>query len=341
MHKSLIPIAFSTKNSFAGGQHSCWLPDVGGTKTALALFELREGQLTRVREAVFSSQEFGSFAEIVRQFNGTAPLPSRLSIAFAGPVQGGKAIATNLGWSIDATALSRELGMEEVFLINDLEAAGYGLAALTEKDFITVYPGQPPATGNAGILSPGTGLGEAGLFWDGSALHPFATEGGHSDFAPRNAFDWALQQYLQQQFGRVSWERVISGPGIHQIFCFLRDVQRREVPKWVQEEMKTGDPAAAISLGAQQDCAICEETQRLFVQYLSVEAANLALKLKATGGIFLGGGILPKIWNEGLQAVFLEHFFEVGRLRPLLESVPVYLVGNQQMALLGAAYFAR
>lgn len=336
----ILPIAFPKRPPLPDGAQLL-AADAGGTKTHLALFELRSRTPVIVKEAVYPSRQFGSLAEIIRQFHSAATLPARLSIAFAGPVQQGKAKATNLDWSVDVEELSATLGIPEVFLINDLEAAAYGLAALKKEDLVTIYASktESEARGNAAIIAPGTGLGEGGLYWDGSALHPFATEGGHSDFAPRNDLDCELFLYLQQQFGHVSWERVITGPGIHHIYRFLLDVKEWQEPAGMREKLKDLDPAAAISLGAQEGCPVCVETLRLFAKYLAVEAANLALKLKATGGIFIGGGVTPKVWNSDLQAVFLEHFFEVGRLRPLIEAVPVRLVVNEKLAVLGAGWY--
>ena len=338
MHQPLVPIAFPTRPPLPEGTQIL-AADVGGTKTALALFEMKGGDLSMVTEDVYPSKQFSSMAEAIREFMQARPLPQRLSIAFAGPVHHGTAKATNLDWIVDIDGLRKELGIPQVFLINDLEAGAFGLAALPKSDIKTVYPGKTPAEGNAAIIAPGTGLGEAGLFWDGSVLHPFATEGGHTDFAPRSAFDWELLLYLQKQFGHVSWERLLSGPGIYQIYCFLRDIKGWEEPAWMQRTMKDQDPAAAISLGAQEGSLLCRETLRLFVQYLAVEASNLALKFKATGGIFIGGGIPPKIWNDALQAVFLDTFFLVGRLRSLMEASPVYLILNPKTVLLGAARY--
>lgn len=349
MHQPFLPLALPKRPPLPEGAQLL-AADVGGTKTALAIFEICGGVLSIAKESVYPSKQFGSLAEAIRHFNGAGRLPARVSIAFAGPVQNGKATATNLGWNIDIAILSKELGIPEVFLLNDLEAYAYGLATLTQRDLISVYPGRAEpggdaeprpdfSEGNVGIIAPGTGLGEGGLFWDGSELHPFATEGGHTRFAPRNEFDCELLFFLQKKYGRVSWERVVSGPGIHQIYNFLRDVKNREEPARVREKMKNHDPAAAISSSAREGCGICAETLHLFTQYLAVEASNLALKLKATGGIFIGGGILPKIWNDDLRAVFLEHFFEVGRLRSLMETVPVHLVLNEKTALFGAAWY--
>ena len=341
MHHSLVPIAFPKRQPLHEGA-TLLAADVGGTKTHLALTEIRDGELSFLKDTVYPSRQFGSLAEAIRTFmSGITQRPERVSIAFAGPVQDGKAYATNLGWHINTRLLMEELDVPEVFLINDLEAEAYGLAALTAQDLVTIYPGHPEAKGNAAIIAPGTGLGEAGLYWDGTALHPFATEGGHTDFAPRNEFDWELLQYLQNKYGHVSWERVVSGMGICNIYDFLRDVKKWEEPLWVQEKMKVQEAGAVIGSTAQEGCAISVETLRVFVRYLAVETSNLALKLNATGGVFIGGGIPPKIWNDHLQEIFLEHFIQVGRLRPLIETVPVHVVLNQKAVLLGAAWYGR
>lgn len=340
MNHSSFPIAFPKRQPIPEGA-TLLAADVGGTKTVLGLFKIHEGELTLIKETRYSSKEFPALTEVIRLFLDTAPLPERLSIAFAGPVLEGKAHATNLGWDIDTRSLSKVTHIPEVYLINDLEAEAYGLAALSKEDLVMIYPGHQPAKGNAAIIAPGTGLGEAGLYWDGAALHPFATEGGHTDFVARNEFDWELYQHLHKKFGHVSWERVVSGPGICNIYDFLRDVKLWEEPDWVKEKMKVREHGEVIGSSAREGCPISLETLRIFVRYLAVEASDLALKLNATGGIFIGGGIPPKIWNSDLQAIFLEHFIQVGRLRPLLESVPVYVVLNTKAVLLGAAHYGR
>ncbi len=341
MHRPLVSIAFPKRPPLKEGAQLL-AADVGGTKTNLALAEIRKGDIHFVKETIYPSKQFGSLAEVIRTFMAdVSRKPERVSIAFAGPVQDGKAYATNLSWHLNTRLLMEELSVPEVYLINDLESEAYGLAALNEKDIVTVYPGHTDARGNAAIIAPGTGLGEAGLYWDGAALHPFATEGGHTDFAPRNAFDWELLQYLQNKFGHVSWERVVSGMGICNIYDFLRDVKRWEEPVWVKERMKTEEQGAVIGSSAQEGCAICMETLRIFMRYLAVESSNLALKINATGGIFIGGGIPPKIWNDHLQEIFLEHFIQVGRLRPLIETVAVHVVLNQKAVLLGAAEYGK
>lgn len=314
--------------------------DVGGTKSDFALFVESKGVLHCIREARYRSQDYSSFSSMANLFLEREIRPSRLSVAFAGPVVQGKAKATNLDWSIDADKLRADLGIPEVFIINDLEGGAYGLAALAPDAFLTVHPGRPVGSGHAGILAPGTGLGAAGLFWNGAAFIPFATEGGHTDFAPREDVDWQLLQYLQNQFGHVSWERVLSGPGIRHIFDFLRNFKGWEVPDWLDEALQKQDSPAAISRSAELGCRIGTETLRLFIRYLAASVSNLALMFNATGGIYLGGGILPKIWNPVLQAVFLEHFVQVGRLRPLMDAVPVRLILHPKIALLGAALYS-
>ncbi len=338
MENLRIPIAFSGKDRAPGHQHIL-AADSGGTKTHMALFEVDHGSFRIVREQIYKSQEWATFTAMVSDFTAAGPRPDRLCFAVAGPVQDGQVHMTNLDWIIDAKELQVATGVEQVSLINDLQGIGYGLAALTSDDIRPIY--QPAATipGNAAIIAPGTGLGEAGLYWDGRAFHPFDTEGGHTDFASRNIFDQDLYSYLQVRFGHVSWERLVSGMGIATIFDYLHESQGMEVPGAVKKKIKAGDKAGAIGQGAQEGYLICQETIALFTRYLAIEASNLALKMKSTGGLYIGGGIPPKIWDAYQQDIFLRHFFQVGRLRPLLESMPVYLIKNQHTALLGAAYY--
>ncbi len=338
MRKTLIPIAFPQSEPPAEGA-AILAADIGGTKTDMALFAARNGLPEIVRERRFSSQAYSSLADIVRDFINGDPIPERFCASFAGPVQNGRAVGTNLDWDIDSRKTAKSLGIQKMFLINDLEANCYGLAALKEEDLLVIYPGKNHEPGNAAMISPGTGLGEGGLFWDGMAYRPFATEGGHSHFAARYEMDWRLFLYLKKKFGHVSWERVISGPGIVMIFNFLRDVEGWDVPDPLKEEMEISDPAAAISISATKGCPICMETLRMFTRYMAQEAANLALKMKATGGLYIGGGIIPKIWNEEHHAIFYEYFFAVGRLEPLVAAVPVTIILNPKTAMLGAAYY--
>ena len=227
-----------------------------------------------------------------------------------------------------------------VVFINDLEANSYGLAGLQSNELAAIHTINTKSTGNIAIIAPGTGLGEAGLYYDGKKYHPFATEGGHSDFSPRTEQDIDLFRYLQQHYGHVSWERVLSGPGIHAIFTFLTTVERKQIPAWLAEQLQDGDPTPVISNAAiHQQEPVCLETLQLFVRYLAMETASLCLKLKATGGCYLGGGIPPKILPLLQTGEWYKHFLDMGRMKDLLEQIPVYVVLNDKTALLGAAYY--
>ncbi len=338
MQKLFIPIAFPQRERLFE-DHRVLAADVGGTKTHLALCHIKNGVCEIEKDYKYASKEWDVFHDIILDFASEVTLPERLCIAFAGPIHQGKAQATNLNWKLDCKDLSKKLGIPRVSLINDLEANAFGLSALTKKDVETIYDGNERPVGNVAVISPGTGLGEAGLYWDGDALHPFATEGGHCDFGPRSPMDVEILQYLQSKHDHVSWERVLSGPGIHTIYRFLRDVKKRETPFWLEKNVNEGDPAAEISKGVKDNCGICLETLEQFVRFLAIEAANLALKIKSTGGLFIGGGIIPKIWNDELKNVFLEHFFPVGRLQSLIQEVPIHIILNSKTALLGAAFY--
>jgi glucokinase len=227
-----------------------------------------------------------------------------------------------------------------VVFINDLEANGYGLAGLQSNELAAIHTSNTKPAGNIAIIAPGTGLGEAGLYYDGKKYHPFATEGGHSDFSPRTEQDIDLFRYLQQHYGHVSWERVLSGPGIHAIFTFLTTVQRKQIPGWLTEQLQDADPTPVISNAAiHQQEPVCLEALQLFIRYLAMEAASLCLKLKATGGCYLSGGIPPKILPLLQTGEWYKHFIDMGRMQNLLEQMPVYVVLNDKTALLGAAYY--
>jgi glucokinase len=220
-----------------------------------------------------------------------------------------------------------------------MEANAYGLAALQDKDFETLMYGSK-IRGNAALISPGTGLGEAGMFWDGSHYHPFACEGGHCDFSPRNELDIKVLQYFRKKYEHVSWERLLSGPGILDLYLFLRQISGKKEPEWLRNEMSKGNPSATITGTAMEGKdSVCVETLDTFIRFLAIEAAQLALKYKATGGIYIGGGILPKIITGINREIFYNNFVQSGRLNALLEMVPVKVILNEKTALLGAAYY--
>jgi glucokinase len=317
--------------------------DIGGTKTRLALFDLLGDRLHCLAEEKYASRSCASLLEVVSAFVGKHRLRVKAAcFGVAGPVRHGRAQATNLPWVVDAVELGQELGLARAGLINDLEANAHGLAALPPEDLLVLNPGEGEAVGNAAIISAGTGLGEAGLFWDGTRHLPFASEGGHTDFAPSNDLQSELLGYLRVRFGHASWERVLSGPGLVNIYEFLRDSARGEEPIWLKESLHGPDPAAAITKAAlNQTSDLCEQALNLFVALYGAEAGNLALKLMATGGVFIGGGIAPKILPRLKDGTFMQTFVSKGRLQPFLEAICVRVVLNDRTALLGAACYAR
>ena len=334
----LLQFGISKNKQVTGKNNLVLAGDIGATKTNLALFKVEGNDLILLRETQYKSHDFKNIIELTNTFIKNNQLPDSICFGVAGPVLNGHAKLSNIMWEIDSNELSNHFGVKNVQLINDLEATAYGLAMLNEKDIAVIHKGNDAAVGNAAVIAPGTGLGEAGLYWDGNYYHPFATEGGHCDFAPRNQFDFELYTFLQKKFSHVSWERLVCGPGIVNIYDFLRDEKKREEPEWLKEKFKNGDAAAVISQHVKQS-EICKETMQLFIRYLAYESANLVLKLKATGGLFIGGGIAPQIVSLFENNVFYSSFCQSGRLNYLLEKVPVKIILNTKTALLGAAYY--
>lgn len=334
----LIPIAF--KNEIRSGQKSVSLlaADIGGTKTNIALYQADSSGLKMINQKRYASKDHSSLNDIIHDFSGSN-LPDRISAAVAGPVVNGKSKLTNLPWILDSEAMSKEMKVPVCF-INDLEATAYGMAGLDKDELTTLAEGEAGSKGNIAIIAPGTGLGEAGLFWDGQRYHPFATEGGHSDFSPRTSTDVDIFYFLQKQFGHVSWERVVSGMGIKNIFHFLTDSRKEQIPEWLSQRMQDEDPAAVISQAAlHHEDLFCAETMELFVRYLATEAASLVLKLMATGGLYLAGGIPPKIVPLLQTDSWTKNFDNNGRMHELSDRIPVHVVLNDKMALQGAAYY--
>lgn len=315
--------------------------DIGGTKTRLAIVTVNGTQLTIEHEVSYPSQDYDKFETLLAEFLSGIDTPGCAAFGVAGPVAGRVVRTTNLPWCIDADALQRQFDFASCTLLNDLEATACGLPALGAEDLLILQPGAADAVGNAAVIAAGTGLGEAGLYWDGKQHQPFATEGGHTSFAPSNTLEFALLRHLQQQFGHVSWERVVSGMGIvslHEFLCRYRSV---DIPDWLAQEMNKGDAAAAISNAAlaSRD-AICAETMHFFVRLYGAEAGNLALKVMSRGGLYIGGGIAPKILPMLKSGEFLEAFLNKGRMRHLLEAMPVSVILNDRAALYGPALSA-
>ncbi len=316
--------------------------DIGGTHARLAYFQPQDGQLKIAAQGVFPSREHRGLDEIVAQFVGRqATHPDMACFGVAGPVRNGKVETSNLPWTVEASRLAAELQLPSTMLINDLEANAWGIASLGEKDLVALNRVKGTPVGNQAVVSAGTGLGEAGLFWNGNGYDIFASEGGHCDFAPRTELEIDLLRYLMARFGHVSYERIVSGPGLVNVYHFLRDTHRGEEPPWLTDELAHGDQAATISRAAMAGKSIlAEHALDLWISIYGAEAGNLALKLMATGGVFLGGGIAPKVISKLSGPLFMQAFLGKGRMQPLLESIPVKVITNDSIALFGAARYA-
>jgi glucokinase len=313
--------------------------DIGGTNARLAFFDVTDGRFRLVSATVYPSREYSGLDQIVVKFVEAAKVrPDSACFGVAGPVRNGRVETSNLPWLIESKRLADELKINNALLINDLEANAWGIPLLEPTDVVSLNQVKGNPVGNQAVISAGTGLGEAGMYWDGTQHQVFACEGGHTDFAPRNQTEMDLLHYLQKRFGHVSYERAVSGPGLVNLFHFLRDTGRGTEPDWLSEEMLHMDPAAAISkAGLEGKCALCEHTLDLFVSLYAAEAGNLALKLMATGGVYLGGGIAPKLLSKLAGPLFMQSFVSKGRMQTLMEAMPVRVITNDKTALLGAA----
>jgi glucokinase len=316
--------------------------DVGGTNTRLAFFESQNGRPVPAVIEVFLSKDYAGLEEIFPKFLSHHSYPvDAAAFGVAGPVQDGRSITPNLPWIVEARTLAATLRLERVELVNDLEANAHGIGVLEDRDFAVLNPGDAPAAGNRVLISAGTGLGEAGLIFGRDGYIPYASEGGHADFAPRSEIEIDLLRHLSKTFEHVSYERVLSGPGLRNIYLFFRDTGRADEPAWLAQEMEHGDPARVVSEHALNGSSpLCVLALDLFVSIYGAEAGNLALKAMATGGVYVGGGIAPKILPKLKEPGFLEAFRAKGRLSKLLEAIPVCVILNDKTALLGAGRLA-
>jgi glucokinase len=316
--------------------------EIGGTHARLAAFETEGNKLHCVLDTVFESQQRTGLAEIVAEFVKTNGVPvDSACFGVAGPVRNGRCKISNLAWTIDARELAKQLRLQSVGLLNDLEAYAYGIDALGDEDFITLNQGAEDAEGNRAVVSARTGLGVAGLYWDGRRHHPFACEGGHTNFAPRNEVEDELLRYLRTKYTRVSYERIASGPGIKNIYDFLRETRRAEEPDWLKEQLqKAPDAPAAISLlAAEGKAPICDQALSLFVSVYGAHAGDCALTFMTTGGIFIGGSIAAKNLPKLREPAFMESFLDKGRMAELLKDMPVKVVLKDDAGIMGAARY--
>ena len=316
--------------------------EIGATRTRLAAFETEGNQLQCAVEKTYMSQQHDGLPGILAHFIKTEGIPVHSAcFGVAGPVRAGRSKISNLPWVIDAREIAKQLRLNSVGLLNDLEAYAYGIDGLESKDFITLSEGAEGAEGNRAVISAKTGLGMAGLYWDGFRHHPFACEGGHADFAPRNDLQMELLAYLQKKYGRISCERILSGPGIKNIYDFLRDTRKVEEPEWLRTQMSAApDPPALISqMALESKSAICDQTLSIFVSVFGAETGNCALNFMSTGGIFIGGSIAAKIVPKMKDPVFLESFLDKGRMGTILKDMPVKIVANDDSGMIGAARY--
>ncbi len=312
--------------------------DIGGTKTHLALFE--KDSEKPIKDKKFPSKDFKSLCEIVSSFLESGEKIEKACFGIAGPVKDGKCKATNLPWVVETANLSKVLNTSSIALLNDLESNAWGIRTLPEEDFFTLNEGSKEAKSNQALISAGTGLGEAGLLFDGKDHLPFACEGGHCDFAPRNEEEIELWMFLNKKFGHVSYERVLSGPGFVNIYEFIVESKKEKPSSSIDE--KEGSVAKIITERAlSKSCPACEKTLEWFVSLYGAEAGNLALKYLSLGGLYIGGGIAPKILEEMKDKIFMDSFTNKGRFASLLSSISVKVVLNPLTALFGSAYFAR
>ena len=342
--------------------------DIGATKTNLALYEWTNARAEPFRLERFPSGEYKSLEDILVEFltppnapsHDTSrelegihqgdpppippPKPVRLRAAcfgIAGPVIDNRCHTTNLPWAVDGPTIAKRFTIPHVQLLNDLQATAYGLLWLQPGELEELQSGTPPKQRQAlALIAAGTGLGESILFWDSRTYHPMPSEGGHTDFAPTNDQEIELLRYLRSQYLHVSYERILSGPGLHAIYEFLRDTKKNE-PTWLAEKITAGDPAAEIAqAGLQGQAEIAKQALDLFASIYGAEAGNLALKALSLDGVYVGGGIAPKLITKLQDGTFMKAFTNKGRYKRLMSQIPVKVIMNQQTALIGAASVA-
>jgi len=318
--------------------------DIGGTKTNLAVYAYEDDErLVAKKTASYPSKGHDTLAEIIRHFlaDGLSDI-RQACFGVAGPVKNGVVQVTNLPWIVDAAALQAELNFQQVSLLNDLEANAYGINTLHPHELLSLNPqADPRQVGNRALIAAGTGLGEAGMLWDGVAHRPFASEGGHSSFAPNDSIGDELLVFLRKEHGHVSWERVLSGTGMKNLYRFFRRRSGQPEPEWLTAQLLNGDLGAVVTqAGLAGKDPVCLEALDCFTRNYGAEAGNLALKMLALGGVYIGGGIAPKMLPKMQSPLFLDAFYHQGRMSPLLQSTPVYVILNDKTALQGAAWFA-
>jgi glucokinase len=315
--------------------------DIGGTKTNLAYFMVEKQRLIPTLVKSYASQRHRSLNEVVEQMLAEHPADvTGAAFGIAGPVVDGRSKLTNLGWEVDSREVAEILRVDSVGLINDLEATAYGTLRLAPDEKMVLNAGIAQPRRPIAVIAAGTGLGEGALVWDGKRYRAIPSEGGHTDFGPRNEVEIELLRFLTKKFHRTSYERIIAGPGFLNLYEFFRSKADYPEPAWLKEKMLSGDPSAAISqAGVEGKDRVCVEVVETFTSLYGAESGNLALKILATGGVYVCGGIAPKILTM-IQKHFMEAFVAKGRYSNLMKQMPVYVVLNDKTALIGAAHYA-
>lgn len=317
--------------------------DVGGTKVRLALYEAREGRLLRRSTEEYPSRSFQNLAEPIRAFLASHPAPvDRACVGAPGPVVEGRVTAVNLPWDLRESDMAAALPGANISLVNDLVATTAAIPHFTPADLLVLHPGKPAdVPASCAVLAPGTGLGQAFLYRDAATVQVLHSEGGHVDFAPTTDIEVELLQFLRRKYDHVSYERLLSGPGLVNIYEFLRETKGLAEPDALAEQLQAGDPAAVISAAALRgEFDICVRALDLFVSILGAQAGNMVLMLFATGGVYLGGGISPKIRSKLEDGTIVRSFLAKGRMAGFVEKTPIYLILDDHAALLGAASLA-
>jgi glucokinase len=317
--------------------------DTGGTKTRLALYEAEGEKFRRLHTETFVSRDYLGLEDIIRLFLDKHHVAvSKACFGVPGPVGDGEAITTNLPWKLKESQIARAVGIPAIRLVNDLVAATAAIPYFTPDDLFILHEGKPEKPQSlCAVLAPGTGLGEAFLFHDGARHHVFASEGGHADFAPNREIEIKLLEHLKKKHSHVSYERVLCGPGLLNIYSFLKETGRETVPPELAARLKGQDPSAVISeAGLAGEFAICVKALDIFASILGAQAGNLVLTMLATGGVYLGGGIPPKILKKLTEGGTLAAYFDKGRLSDLVKNTPLYVIRDDHAALLGAASLA-
>jgi glucokinase len=316
--------------------------DIGGTKTNLAYFAVEGDVLIPDVVESYLSHQFDSLPGVLGAMLQDHPATiESAAFGIAGPIVNGRSTLTNLGWHVDAAEVAAFLKLDHVGLLNDLAATGYGALRLQEKDRVLLKEGTRVPQAAIAVIAAGTGLGEGGLVWDGSRYRALPSEGGHTDFAPRNELEIDLLRFLLGKYERVSYERLVSGPGLLNLYHFFRSRASYPEPPWLKDSLASGDPSAAISqAGMDESDEVCVKSLEMFVTLYGAEAGNLTLKLLATGGVYVGGGIAPKILPKILNGPFVTSFTRKGRYSDLLKNIPIHVIVNDKIALMGAAHYA-